>query len=92
MIAIHKYTLEIDNVAAANMPRGARILSVGNQRESLCVWALVDTDKPKTGRGFRVVGTGHPIENAERFAFLGTVQFRDGALVFHVFDMGEIDQ
>lgn len=37
---------------------------------------------------FRLAGTGHPIAEAD-LRYVGTFQLADGALVFHVFILGE---
>ena len=62
MKKIYKYPLAIDDFQHIPMPKGAVILHVGNQRESLNMWALVDPDKKLTElRAFRVAGTGRHI-------------------------------
>jgi hypothetical protein len=55
------------------------------QGEMPCAWALVDPEQPKVRRRFWVVGTGHPFPNWWGQLYVGTVQMREGALVFHVF-------
>jgi hypothetical protein len=67
------------------LPDGAKILSVGEQDESIYIWALVNPAiLAQTPRRIRAYGTGHPIEDGER-VFIGTVQMRNG-LVFHFFE------
>jgi hypothetical protein len=75
------------DVIEIEMPQSAEILSVQNQDENLCVWALVDPHGAKDVRCLRVAGTGHVVP-AQSAAFLGTVQFHFGRLVLHVFDNG----
>lgn len=73
------------------MPRGARILSVGVQaNETPVFWALVDPDAPRIQRTFVLVGTGcwQPDELAT-FAFVGTFGPIMAGLWFHLFDAGE---
>jgi hypothetical protein len=68
------------------MPAGAQPLTVQVQRGEPHIWALVDPNQPDTEIWFRIAGTGHPIEDRiERY--LGTFQFADGALIFHVFQI-----
>jgi hypothetical protein len=61
-----------------------------------CIWArvVVDKDHPLRERWFRVAGTGHPLEGTmpsdHDGDYVGTFQLSDGALVFHVFDCGEL--
>ena len=77
----------LDDVIHIEMPRGAKVLSVGNQNGKLAIWAEVDTDyshRTETRR-FRVAGTGHPLNETCRF--IGTVQFESGSLVFHIYEM-----
>ena len=88
---IYKYTLE-DQTSTVQMPEGAKVLSAHTQRESICIWALVDPSKPMTLRTFKVIGTGWDIEEAEfgqpltHLEFIGTVLLSGGSLVFHVFE------
>ena len=83
---IWKFTLEAADRQVAYMPRGARILSVGEQRGDINVWAIVDPEVPTEARTFLVLGTGHPAAGASGATFLGTVQLLGGSLVFHVFE------
>lgn len=79
-------------LAGANvvvMPKGAEILSVHVQRGSATLWALVSPNEPEHARSILVAGTGWPIERVRRDQFVGTFMLDDGALVFHVFDLGE---
>lgn len=93
MRTIWKYTTglrELDNGIGFAMPAGAKVLSVGNQNENLCLWVEVD-DTAKTipeSRSFRVVGTGHPLSGDEG-RFIGSVLFLGGSLVFHVYELKE---
>lgn len=82
-MVIWKYKLEIVDLQAINMPVGASVLSVHRQGPDLCMWAMVDTSEPMQGRQFEVIGTGNPINPAQRL-FVGTVVV--GSLVWHVFE------
>ena len=99
MKTIHKYSIpgpELSDVITFDMPTDAKVLSVGNQRECLCIWAEVETDtidpknkaKPMMSvRLFRVAGTGHPLEVGLPLGrFIGTVMFANGSLVFHIYE------
>jgi hypothetical protein len=87
-LRIYKYPFPVNNTVVLDMPRGARILSVQAQRETPCIWALVDANEVALERRrFRIFGTGHPVDSYIG-AFLGTFQLAHGDLVFHVFEQG----
>jgi hypothetical protein len=75
----------IDHVVTVDMPKGAEILSVHQQRNSLCFWALVFPNQEREKRRFVICGTGYPVFD-EKLKFLGTAFFADGNIVFHVFE------
>ena len=84
MKEIWKFTLPVTDYPVVSMPKGARVLSVGVQHGEVQIWALVDPEAPKELRGFRVAGTGHPLEDEiESLRFIGLVQMGD--LVWHIF-------
>lgn len=89
MKKIFKYTVPVGNTVIVEMPEDAEILSVGNQREEIQAWAMVN-DSPNVdmkSRKFRVFGTGHELpDDTSELLFLGTVLLFDGKLVFHVFE------
>jgi hypothetical protein len=87
MRTIFKYPLEVTDTPVVRMPAGAEILTVQMQRGEACIWAIVDDAVPNVSRRLLVVGTGHgmPLDSGQ---YVGT--FQTGALVFHVFDLGEI--
>jgi len=86
MKKIYKYGLPMEDYAPIAMPVGAIVLSVGVQHGTPVVWALVNPNAPMECRTLRVAGTGHPIEEPERWEFIGTFQLDNGNLIFHVFD------
>lgn len=67
-------------------------MSVGVQRGTPCLWALVDDDAVSFGRTILMRGTGHPCDglmgSGSGFGarFLGTIQMYGGDLVLHVFE------
>jgi len=82
MMSVWKFEFEIkDGPQAVVMPMGAHLLSVGMQRDTLCLWAFVDTAAVTEKRFFVVHGTGHPIKLGE--TYVGTAMH--GALVWHLF-------
>jgi hypothetical protein len=101
MKSVFKYPFEIQDNFEIEMPVDAQILHVGAQpsvgshfNARACIWALVDLDLniPKQIRKFRLAGTGHPIEEAlSKSEFIGTIMLLEGQLVFHLFDVTEVE-
>ena len=84
--AIYKYKLAVTDLQELPLPEGAEILTAQMQYDNLCLWAAVDTNVGKmVNRQIEIIGTGHPIEAAQR-DYIGTVQIHGGALVLHVFE------
>ena len=84
---IWKWTLQVTDLQAVQMPRGATVLSVQLQHGMPQVWALVDETAPQEPFTFAAYGTGNPMPEVVDFGrFVGTYQLDDGALVFHVFE------
>ncbi len=88
MKTIWKYELLLSssNQHEIVIPKDAKILTVQTHKDELCIWALVETDNPKTVRQFRVYGTGQMIINPNRLEYVATTQQMGGALVWHVFE------
>ena len=95
MKTIWKFPLEVTDEQTVMMPKGAEILSAHVQvsvdvdaaHESVCLWALVDTDAKLQKRVVEIFGTGNPIDiPGVTHKFIGTVQMRGGSLVWHVFE------
>jgi len=93
MRTIYEYTLEVGE-NSIKMPRGAMLLRVGGQGESVCLWALVDTENRAELRHLRAFRTGQELPddfvhqdyakgvNGERY--IGTALC--GEFVWHVFE------
>lgn len=81
---IWKYVLQ-PNIDI-EMPVGAQILSVREQGNDICMWALVNPDAHKEKRIFMVFGTGHDVPPVQ-MKFLGTAHLQSDGLVFHVFEL-----
>ncbi len=92
MITVWKFPIEAIERQAIQMPRGAKLLHVGAQGVGLTakpsVWALCDTEATPTFRSLAVTRTGHDAGHCDG-PHVGTFMLGDGALVFHVFDLGE---
>ena len=79
---IFKYPIAVADEQVIEMPFGAEIISVANQNDVICLWAIVDpnsTDKKDVT--VQVIGTGKPMPPVSRF--VGTVL--KGPFVWHVF-------
>lgn len=88
MSEVWKYALEITDEQQIDMPEGAELLHVAEQYGTLTLWArVIPTGQPVVKREIIVRGTGHPIWTQ---AYVGTVVTAAGALVWHVFDGGEV--
>jgi hypothetical protein len=87
MQTIYKYPLEMEDEQTLSLPMGAKILSVQTQRETPCIWALVDigSNLPFQDRVFILRGTGHPI-NESSLLYIGTFQLENGEFIFHLFE------
>lgn len=83
MKRIWKYTLT--PICELDIPKGAKVLSVEVQHGKPRIWILVDTDAEMESRTFCSYGTGHDIPD-DPGAYIGTLQLKEGTLVFHVFE------
>jgi hypothetical protein len=88
MKTIWKWTLRPETTI--NMPHGAKLLAVQEQRGEAQLWALVDPGAKTYPRTFRVYGTGHDLPD-DPGQYVGTFQMNGGALVFHVFEASAAD-
>lgn len=84
MKRIFKYPLQTRDEQTLQMPRDSSPLCVQMQGGP-CLWAVVDDAQPTEPRTVRMIGTGHPIPDADTLVYVGTYQLHGGALVFHVF-------
>lgn len=87
MKTIWKYELPVRDVVYINMPVLSQILTIQEQRGSICLWALVDPNASQTQRVFRIVGTGHDVPEHNTGVYIDTFQMEGGDLVFHVFEI-----
>lgn len=84
MKTIWKYTLEPR--CQLQMPTGAEVLTMREQGEKICLWALVDPSAEKEPRQFYSFGTGHDIDDLP-MKYVGSSYLERGALVFHAFEV-----
>lgn len=86
MRLIYKYRLPICDYPVITLPKGAQILSVGEQNGGLHVWALMDDEeKDFIYKKFRIFGTGNPVVSLVDLKFINTIISRTG-FVWHVFE------
>lgn len=104
MKTIWKFTIGFDQQSGVMMPRGAEILKVDASDydrndirvglPSAYLWAIVDPEAPKVLRKIDVHGTGFELPQSGVFLrkqnYIGSVQILSGTLVYHFFDMGEV--
>lgn len=69
------------------IPTGAQILVVQPQGDSVCLWALCNTNAEKEKRRICILGTGHEAPDYGALKFISTFQLHGGALVFHAFEI-----
>lgn len=85
---IHKQIIKLIDEQQIELPSDARILSIGNQREKLCLWyEFSERISGKKTTTILIVGTGNKgpeTHIADRF--IGTVLMMEGDLVWHVFE------
>jgi hypothetical protein len=89
MKRIYKYPLQTADEQTVVMRAGAWPLCVQVQNGAPCLWAMVDDQQPEQEATFRVIGTGHPIPDADRLGYVGTYQLAAYGLVFHVFTVAK---
>lgn len=84
---VWKYDIKTTNTLNINMPKGAEILDIQEQKEKPKIWALVNPDNSLETRKFKIYGTGHNIDSSiNKDNYIGTYQLHRGNLIFHVFE------
>lgn len=87
-VTIYKYPLCLMDVQVIAMPKGARILCVQTQQDTLCLWTIVEPERENVERTIVIVGTGHSIPNPKKLSYIGTAQQGIDMFVWHVFEGG----
>lgn len=88
MRTIYKYAIgNPGGFSRIRMPKNAKILSVGVQRNTPCIWAEVDTDQPTMERVFAVFPTGGVIGPDLKVQYVGRLDFDDMMYIFHVYEI-----
>ena len=86
---IWKFRLPKADVFSLSLPSGAVFLDVQRQRELPVAWFLVDSERETEKRSFVLVGTGKPIPEAHRLAYLGTFLMLDDQVTVPLFEVKE---
>ena len=89
MRKIFKYHVPVIDRFELSLPIGAEILKIDIQDSSMeksFMWALVNPEAELEVRKFRLVGTGHPIEE-ENLHHISTFKMLGGRLMWHVFEI-----
>jgi hypothetical protein len=85
MRTIWKFLVEPFDEIKIEMPKGAEILTVQNQKENIQLWAIVNPNVEKEIRKFHVYSIGQEMNNINEI-YIGTFQIDNGDLVFHLFE------
>ncbi len=83
MLTVWKYPIPIKDRFTLFMPAIMEPLSVQMQDGQPVFWALVNPAYTFINFSFRLVGTGHSLEDITSFTYIGTFQLT--GLVFHLF-------
>ena len=90
MITVWKYKLDLVDNQVIKLPSLSRPLRAGlDGSGELMLWVLVETENELVDHGFRIAGTGHPIDMPIP-SYLNTVTTSEGKLFRHVFWKGSI--
>lgn len=92
MITVAQFALKLTHTQYLDMPRGAKLLSVGLQFGDLWLYAEIDTEHANEKREFRIINTGQELrtshESPRSFAYVDTVSLESAGRVFvwHVYE------
>jgi len=85
-MVVYKYKLLIDT-NNVKLPLGAKIVHVGNQNETPCMWVLINEKETRFEiRNFAVVCSGVVFDDSRYISPVGTALLDNGAFVVHVFE------
>jgi len=86
MKIIYKYPINTLGYTAITLPINYKILKIAEQRQSINLWAEIDTDQTEfSSVGLLIVGTGHEFELPSSAEYLDTVFIAQGNLVYHIY-------
>jgi hypothetical protein len=77
-----------DPETVVELPMGSKILTIQVQGNHPMIWAEVDLSAfMNEKRKFMILNTGAVIPEDKKLAYISTVQFNNGALIFHVYEV-----
>jgi len=84
---IYKYLLDLANEQTLSLPKGAKVLYVHSQKDTLRLWALVNIQESEMeDRRILIIGTGKPVPaDIEEFSYITTVHMCNDDLIWHIF-------
>jgi hypothetical protein len=89
MNVVQKFPLNVSDRMELEMPLGAQLLHLAIVKARPCLWALVDENRPRVLRRFRLTATSEPIpDHLPDWKFVGSVLV--GANDCHLWDLGEL--
>lgn len=90
-LTVWKYPVTFrHDLAEVEMVRDARLLHADGHGQAVEVWALVNPDEERREhRRLRIAGTGHPLDDTGAGVHVAT--WRDGPYVWHLFDLGSVE-
>lgn len=84
---IYKYELPItDGLITIKLPKQSHICDMNYQGDQIFFWVAQNRKAELEERYFRIWGTGHDIENMEKYRFYKTLHMPNG-LVWHIFEL-----
>lgn len=89
---IYKYNVPVQDEFIIEMPENAQILSFQEQQGNLALWCAVYHRNPLEKRIFAIRGAGHDIDMSYVKKYIGTTQQLEGNLVWHLFEMEDVNK
>lgn len=85
MSRILKYQLKLVDVQVVELPQGATLLDVQEQKGELQLWAMVNQEEVMEDILIEIIGTGNGRCDCKR-THLATVQIPKMGFVWHIFE------
>lgn len=87
---IWKYEIPVEDSFVLELPQGAKILHIDEQKSAMFLWALIDSNIVETEtQKFKWFGTGQPIDNVDSMSYIGSAVCNGGIFVWHLFEVME---
>jgi len=83
---VFKYPIYLtNNIQTLQLPESAKVLAFQIQDGDMCIWVLMNPERTRITRLFRVISTGNALHD-EPMEYIGTVQ--QPPYVWHLFEIG----